>query len=405
MHTNSTPEHSGPDADEMNALDIMIVVAKNKERIIGATLLAALAAAGLSLLITNSYTGRAQIMPPQSQSGSSALLGQLGALGGMAGASLGIKSSSDTYVGMLNSRRVGDSLVARFKLQEVYDKKTLTDTRNALRKATVIAAGKDGLIVIDVNDDDPKRAAALANGYVEELQKLTQTLAVSEASQRRLFFEKQLLQAKQGLADAEVALKLVQEKTGLIAIGGQAEGIIRAASELKAQIAAKEVAMGAMRTFATTSNPEFIKTEREVDGLRAQLLKVETGMNMGKGDISVATSKVPEAGLEYVRRVRDVKYQEAIFELLAKQFELAKIDEAKEGSMLQVLDSAEVPDKKSAPNRTILVLLAALSGAFLAVCWAFAKEISARVRHDARQAPRLDALRRAARWGAARGKP
>ena len=402
MNANSTPGYSAPvvvDAEEMTALDIMIVLAENKERIIGAGLLVALAAAGLSLLIADSFTGRAQIMPPQNQSGSSALLGQLGALSGMAGASLGIKSSSDTYVGMLNSRRVSDSLVARFELQKAYGKSSLTDARNALRKATVIAAGKDGLIVIEVSDHDPKQAAALANGYVDELQKLTQTFAVSEASQRRLFFERQLIQAKRSLSEAEVALKVVQEKTGLIAIGGQAEGIIRAAAELKAQIAAKEVALGAMRAFATTSNPEYITIEREVAGLRAQLTKVETGMNMGKGDISVATSKVPEAGLEFVRRVRDVKYHEAIFELLAKQFEIAKIDEAKEGSMLQVLDSATEPDKKSGPNRTIIVVLAALSAIFLTICWAIIREISSRLRRDVAQAPRLKDLRHAARWG------
>lgn len=381
--------------DEIRFVDILIVLAKHKERILVSTIAAAAIAAGCTLLIPNSYTARAQILPPQSQSSSAALLGQLGgALSGLAGASMGLKNPNDMYVGILTSRSVGDQLIQRFKLQSAYKTKYPSDTRSALQNSSSISSAKNGLIVVEVTDRDPKLASALANGYVEELQKMTQTLAITEASQRRLFFEKQLQQAKQGLSDAEVALKQAQEKTGLIQLTSQATGIIQAASQIKAQIAAKEVALGAMRTFATTSNPEYIRTQQEIIGLRAQLVKVETGMNTGNGDISVSTSKVPEAGLEYVRRMRDVKYYESVFELLAKQFELAKIDEAKEGSVLQLLDPAVEPDKKSGPPRGIITLAVALVAGFIAMCWAFVKESAG---NDSSVA-RMQVLRETLRW-------
>lgn len=399
---NKTLQHPATAVDEdIHLLDLLIILAKNKKLILGAPLAAAVLTTLFSLTMANVFTGTTKILPPQqSQSGAAAMLGQLGALGGLAGNSLGIKNPSDLYVGMLSSRTISDSMIQRFKLQTVYETDLQSDTRNALSGVSKFMVAKDGMIVIEVNDKDPKRAAALANGYVEELQKLTQTIAITEASQRRLFFEKQLQQAKQGLGDAEIALKQVQEKTGLIQLNGQSEAIIRAAAELKAQIASKEVGLGAMRMFATANNPDYIRIQQELSGLRAQLTKIETGMNHGKGDISISTSQVPEVGLEYVRRVRDVKYYETIFELLAKQFEIAKIDEAKESSVIQVLDSAVEPDKKSKPKRGMLVLLAAIFTGFLAVCWAFIKEAinKTKANPDPEDHARLQVLRRYLSW-------
>ncbi|WLI88047.1 Wzz/FepE/Etk N-terminal domain-containing protein [Massilia sp. R2A-15] len=397
------PDHAVPSTNlplrkdaEFSMLDVAIVVAKRKKFIVSSMLVAAVLAAGVSLLIPNTYTGTAQILPPQQQSGASALLGQLSSLGGSVGQSLGVKNPNDTYVAMLNSRTVSDNLIKRFDLSHVYDKESPTDLRTELALRSTIFSGKDGVISIQVDDKNPKRAALLANGYVQELQKLTQTLAVTEASQRRLFFEKQLILAKEGLANAEAALKAVQEKTGLIQLTGQAEAVIRAAAELKAQIGAKEVALGAMRTFATNNNPEIVKLEQELTGMRQQLRKLETGMNAGHGDVSVSTSQVPQAGLEYIRKVRDVKYYETVFELIAKQFELAKIDEAKEGSIIQVLDSAIEPDKKTKPARSIIVLVAALLGLLLAAGKAVLDEVLSK--SDAGQRARLSALRDSLRW-------
>lgn len=386
------------DSDEVGIIDIAIILAKYKKVLLLTVFFSMLIAAGLSLLLPNRYTSKTQILPPQSNSGSSALLGQLGALSGLAGGGSALKNPNDIYIGMLNSRTVSDNLITRFKLKDVYKVKLLTDARIELQKASNIVSGKDGLISVDVTDEDAKLATSLANGYIEELQKLTKTLAVTEASQRRLFFERQLKQSKIELADAEVALKQVQEKTGLIKLNEQAEAVIQAAASIKAQIASKEVALGAMRIFSTSNNPEYIKNQQELVGLRGQLAKLETGLNTGKGDISVSTSSVPEIGLEYTRRVRDVKYQETIFEMLAKQLEISKVDEAKEGSALQVLDHAIIPDKKSKPARAIIVIIVGLAAAVLALILIFLREMFINSKSNPRKSEKFEKFKVLCKW-------
>ena len=382
--------------DSIGLLDLAIAIAKNKKIIIGFTLLVMMVVASLTLLIPDRYTARAQILPPESQSGSSALLGQLGSLAGIAGGNL--KNPNDTYIGILSSRTVTDNVIARFKLAEVYKKKYITDARNELKNASTIMSTKENVIMIDVTDENPQLAAALANSYVDELQKMTATVAVTEASRRRMFFEKQLQKTKSDLIQAEVALRKVQETTGLVKLNEQAEGAIRAAAALKAEIAAKEVALGAMRTFATANNPEYQRLQSELSGLRGQLNKIESGSNVGGGDISVAIRDVPGLGLEYVRSVREVKYQETLFELFSKQFELAKVDEAKQGTLVQVLDVAVVPDKKSGPKRILIVLLAGIVAALIVLCYVFIREIKQKMKSNPENASRLQALSHHMKW-------
>lgn len=382
--------------DSIGLLDLAIAIAKNKKKIIGFTLVVMMVVAGITLLIPDRYTARAQVLPPESQSGSSALLGQLGSLAGIAGGNL--KNPNDTYIGILNSRTVADSVIARFKLAEIYKKKTSTDVRVELKNASTIMSSKENVIMIDVTDEDPRLAANLANGYVDELQKMTATVAVTEASRRRLFFENQLQKSKNDLVQAELALRKVQETTGLIKLNEQAEGAIKAAASLKAEIAAKEVALGALRTFATKNNPDYQRAQSELVGLRAQLTKVESGANAGGGDISVAIRAVPELGLEYARSLREVKYQETLFELFSKQFELAKVDEAKQGSLVQVLDIAVAPDKKSGPKRMILVLLSGIVAALLVLCYVFLREIQQKMKSNPNNASRLQLLAEHMKW-------
>ena len=387
------------DDKPINLLYPLIVLAKNKKNIIFVPIIAAVFSAGMSLLIPNKYTASSQVLPPTSQSNSSALLAQVGGgLGGLASGALGLKNPNEIYIGMLQSRTIQDNLLERFKLQEVYKSKLKSDARKILNDVSKIAANKNGFIVIEVEDKDPKLAAALTNAYVEELQSLSKVLAVTEASQRRLFFEKQLLQAKENLNAAEIGLKELQKKTGIIQLAGQAEAVIRSTSELKARIATKEVELGAMRVFATTSNPNYVRVEHELLGLRAQLKKMEIGLNQGEGDISVSTSNVPEAGLEYVRHLRDVKYYESMFELLAKQFELAKIDEAKQGSVIQVLDSAVVPDNKSSPGRFVIIISFFFVAFFLSVFFAFVKEGFHGKRKNEEQDNQMELLRESVKW-------
>lgn len=394
--TNAPVTNPPPQEDEINLLDLLIVLAKHKKLILGLPFAAALLAAAVSLLMPNVYTATARILPPQQgQSTASAMLGQLGALVGAAGGSLGLKNPNDLYVGMLRSRTVADRLIERHKLQERYAQQTLVETRKALEEASAISAGKDGIIAIEVDDEDPKFAAELANAYVDELQRLNQTLAVTEAAQRRLFFERQLKQTKDSLTQAEVELKKVQQATGVVQLDAQGKAAIEAVAALRAQIAAREVELAAVRTFATEQNPDYQRLIQELAGLRGQLARFERG---GETSALPSAGKLTEAGLDYVRKLREVKYQETVFELLARQFEAAKLDEARNASLIQVLDKAVPPDLKSKPRRALIVLLAALTAGFVAVILAFMRETRERTLQDPEQAERYRLLGQHLRW-------
>jgi len=362
---------------EINACDLVVAVAKHKKQILGASLSAGILVGLVSLLLPNIYTGTTRILPPQqTPSLASAMIGQLGVLGGLAGHDLGLKNPNDVYVAMLESRTVSDALILRFDLLRRYHRKSWDKTREELQKRTSVLNGKDGIISVLVDDEDQKGAADLSNAYVQELSNLSRTLAVSEASQRRLFYESQLKLAKEQLSDAETALRTTQESTGLIEPGSQSKAIIDSVASLRAKIAVEEVRLSTMSTFATDENPDYMRTTSEIAGLRNQLSRLERGGEQRrKGDLEVATEKVPEAGMEYIRRYRDVKYYETIFELIAKQFELAKIDEGRNAALIQVLDPALPPETKSRPARLGMVLMSVFGVASLAMLVAMIAEL------------------------------
>ena len=399
---NPTPDNrAAQDDDEINLMDLLLVLAKHNRFIIKLTGAVAVLAVAISLIMPNIYTAKTVILPPQQgASTASMLLGQLGGLAGLAGGAAGIKSPNDLHIGMLKSRTVADKMIARFKLQQKYEAKTLEATRKALAGATVIASGKDGFITIEYSDKDPKFAASVANAYVEELDKLNNTLAVTEASRKRLFFETQLKMTRDNLVAAEVGFKQTQERTGLIQPEAQGQAIIMAASNLRAQVTAAEVKLQSMGSFATPQNPDYQKLQQNLTSLRAQLVKAERNGVQGRGDIMVPTGKLPETGLEYIRKMRDLKYQETLFELLSKQFEIAKIDEAKEAALIQVVDKALVPEQKSKPKRALIVILATLMAFFIGVLLAFVREASERASLDPASAERMNLLRRYLRRGA-----
>jgi len=357
--------------DEIDLLDLLIALARRKRLIAGATLGSAVLAAIISFLVPNRYTATTKVLPPQQAQSSAALLmtqlagNGLGPLAAVAGKDLGLKSPNDIYIGMLKSRTVEDALIAQFDLSRAYREKKASDTRKELEKSTDIVSSKEGLIEVSVEDKSPQRAAALANSYVDQLRKLTQRLAVTEASQRRLFFEQQVEQAKGDLATAELALKNTELKTGMIHLDAQARAIIDAVGTLRAQIAAREVELQGMRSFATDLNPDVILQERQVAAWREQLASLEQHQATSDGDPILSTGKMPATLLEYKGRFRETKYRETIFELMAKQYEAAKLDEAKEAAIIQVVDPAVEPDKKSSPKRITIIAIACIC-AFLA---------------------------------------
>src|SRR5258708_25373301 len=271
---------TSPEIEKIHFPDRLIVLAKRKWFIFKFVGCAAVLSAGISLLLPKTYTANAKIMPPQqnqSMGAMAALSSQLGPLAALAGGSLGLRTPSDLYVAMLRSRTVADNLVDRFSLIKVYDTKLRVDARRRLENRTEISAGKDGVISISVDDRSPQRAADLANGYVDELEKLTKTLAVTEATKRRLFFEREVKMASDELANAEVALKQTQEKTGLILLDSQSRAMIESLTSLRARVAAQEVKVQAMRSFATTENPDLVLAEQELATMRAQLDRLARG--------------------------------------------------------------------------------------------------------------------------------
>jgi tyrosine-protein kinase Etk/Wzc len=385
--------------DEISLLDILIILARRKWLIFKITAAFMLVALVTVLIMPKIYTATTTVMPPQQNSSlSSALMsqiGSLGSLGALAGASVGLKNPNDMYVAMFKSRTVEDAMIQRFGLMAEYRQKYMSTARKSFEKhATVESGTKDNLIHISVEDKNPNRAAEMANAYVDEYRRLSQHLAIGEAAQRRLFFEQQLEQAKDNLANSEEALKETQQKTGMIQLDSQARALIESAAMLRAQISAKEVQLQAMHTYATGQNSDVVQTQQELEGLRAQLAKLA-----GNGDdtagLIVPKGQVPQAGIEYVRKYRDVKYYETIFEILARQFELAKLDEAKEGALIQVVDPAIVPDYKSSPKRALLTIVAIAAGFFIGVFVALFREGMERLQQDPEQSERLSILRKA----------
>lgn len=365
-------------APQVDLLDVLIILVRRRKFILVFTAGAAILTAIVVLLIPNRYTAVTVLLPPQQNSSmSSALLGQLGgsgALASLAGSSLGIKNSGDMYVSLFRSRTVEDALIRQFDLMARYHKRTMYDTRKKFEdRATVILGAKDGLITVSVTDNDPKFAAQLANAYVDEFRKHSDSLAITEASQRRAFFQQQLLEANGNLTKAEEVLKNTEQSTGVLQLDSQAKALIESAAVLRGQITAKEVQLQSMQSIVTPDNPQYMLAEQQLDALKAQLAKVAGAGGTAGSDIGLSSSNIPQAGVAYLNSLRDVRYYETVVELLARQFEAAKLDEARQGT-IQVSDVAVPPDKKSYPSRLALTVAGAMLGVLAAVFWVLGTE-------------------------------
>jgi len=378
----------------LSLLDILFFFARHKHLLFVLPVLATIGVLAITLFMPPWYSATAKILPAQqNQSNALAMLGQLGGLaGGPMIPSLGLKSPTDIHVAILKSRTIADKIIDRFDLRTIYGEKSLQDARQELARNVVVQSGRDGVIAVDVHDKDPKRAADMANAYVEELRNLSSQLAVSEAGQRRLFFEAQLGKAKNDLAKAEVELKQFTQTSGLVNPQAQLSLSVGAAATLRAQIAAKEIQLSAMRSFATESNPAVSLALRELAALRSELAKMERDAPAQKGDVMVPFGKAPEVGLEYLRKYRDVKYFETLFEVLSRQYEIARIDEARDSVLVQMLDQAVPPERSSRPKRAQVVLLTFFSAVMVGLVCALIREALWRASLDPERANRLREL-------------
>jgi uncharacterized protein involved in exopolysaccharide biosynthesis len=375
------------DNDEISLLIWFQILYRRKGLIATATLVSALVAAAVAFLLPPTYKAEAVIMPPQqAQSSMSMMSTQTAQLGGLANVGLAgmfWKNPADLYIGILQSRTIADSLIDEFHLQSIYGVKQRSDARKRLAKFSSFTSKKDQLIHIAVQDHDQNRSADLANAYVSHLFEQNQRLALSEASQRRLFFEQQIAQERNALTAAEVAFKNTQQKTGLIVPAGQAEGLVRSGMLLRAEIASREVQLQAVRSYATDENSQVHMLQSEISALNDQLrrLKSQNGSQSLDG-IEIPAGKLPEVGLEYARKLRDFKYHEAVYEVLQKQYEIARIDEAKLAPVIQVVDRAVHPDRKSGPPRTVIVVVSALVTALVVWFWLIFQHYRATARNS-----------------------
>ncbi len=386
-------EIQGPDKPDI--IEVVLVLARKKKPILLFTAGVAIVATTIVLFLPKTYTATSTILPPQQkQSALNSMLGQIGAIAGLSGGDLGLRNPDDVFVAMLTSRTIEDNLVNRFDLRKVYRVKRYQDAQKKLEQNSEVIATKDGLISISVTDHDPKRAAEIANAYVQELYNVNQNLAITEASQRRLFYEQQIKAEQQELSSAELALRQVQEKSGLLQPEAQGRTIIASIADLRAQVATHEVQLQTMRSYATPNNPDLKRAETELAGMRGQLAKLEhSNAAAGNGNIAIPARQMPEAELEYLRRSREVKYHEAFYDFLGKQLEAARIDEGQNAILVQVVDTAVPPERKSGPKRLLLVLVPTLA-AFVVTCLAvLLMEALRRKYQDPNEVARLAMLR------------
>lgn len=388
-HKSDTPFPSGkaapalapmrfdkPPLREVSILDVLLAIGPYRRMILAITIGVGILGLAAAWIMRPSFTSRTIILPPRQHTSLAgnmmSELNNLGVMSGLVNSSLGIKNEVDLYVALLKSDTIADDLIREFNLQHEYKAKYISQARKDLAKHTTIKADlKSNLITIAFTDHDPHRAAAIANAYVDQYRKLSQHLAITEAGQRRAFFQRQMLQAKRDLENAEEALVTTEQKTGLVALDSQERAQIQSAAILRAQITVKEAEIQSMQAYATPENPQLIEAQRSLSSLQDELNKMGGGgLTVGR-EFEVPQAKVPKEGMEYVRRLRDVKYYTTIFDILARQFEAAKLDEAREGQLVQVVDPALVPDRKSSPNRILWTLVALLIGFAISIAIAF----------------------------------
>jgi len=345
----------------MDLFELLSLFAKHLKLLVAGPVLAGLLAFGVASLMTPTFTAVTTFLPPQQQQSTAAsALASLGQLAALAGAAGVVRAPADQYVALMQSVTVSDRIVAKFNLMQEYDVKLRMHARKVLSSNVRITVGKkDGLISVEVDDESPQRATDIANQYVEELRYMTSTIAVTEAQQRRVFFEHQLVQTKDKLTAAQQALQASGFGQG--AIKAEPRAAAEGYARLRAEVTAAEVRLQSMRGALADDTPEIRQQQATISALRGQLARLEQS-----GDAN--------AGPDYVSKYREFKYQETLFELFSRQYELARVDESREGALIQVVDRATVPEWKSKPKRALIAIGAAVATALLLITFVLARE-------------------------------
>lgn len=366
--------------DAISLLDLALPLIEHWKLWILGSIATGLAALGIAFLMTPTYTARTTFLPPQQQqSAMASALASLGGLAGLAGAAGAIKSPADQFVALMQSVSATDRLIDKFGLVQLYESKYRFEARKELEKNTRMSIGKkDGLINIEVDDKSPQRAADIANAYVDELRRLTSELAVSEAQQRRVFFGKELESARDQLTQAQQALEASGFSVG--ALRAEPKAAAEAYAALKAEVTAAEVQVHVLRGRMAESTPEVQQQLARLGALRGQLARLEQTAG-------------PAAGPDYLTKYREFKYRETLFELFARQYELARVDESREGALIQVVDVAVPPEYKSKPKRGLIAVAATFAGLLLLAAFILMRHAWRKAAADPERAEKVARLR------------
>ncbi|MBW1767370.1 MAG: lipopolysaccharide biosynthesis protein [Deltaproteobacteria bacterium] len=381
---NLPPEYY--DEDEINLLDLLLVLLKRKWLIFWVTFLAIVLSLVISLRLPEKFTATARILPPQeSNSGMSSLLSQAGgAFGGLAASIVGGKTSADLYVGIMESRTIADILIKKFNLKKLWEMDLMAPVYSNLADLTSISVDKTTRIIsVSVEDINPVMAADIANAYIAELDNVNRTVNVTAAQRKRAFLEKRLEKAKDDLIEAEAELQGFQEKYKLVSINDQAKISMEGAAKIKGEIIVAQTDLEVLKQFGTERQNEAIMLKSKIDELQKQLARIESGNpSKDKDNFYIPFTELPNLGMKLARLMRETKIQEEVFGLLTSQYELAKIEEAKDMNTIQILDEAVPPDRKSGPKRRLIVILSTLVAFFLAVFLAFFMEFIQRIKTE-----------------------
>ncbi|MDP3082606.1 MAG: lipopolysaccharide biosynthesis protein [Rubrivivax sp.] len=346
----ATSVQDDPTDEGASLLDLAVPLLESWKLLVFGSILAGLTALGGTYLIAPTFTGRVTFLPPQQHGTTASVLASLGALSSLAGGAVTTKNSADQFVSLMQSTTVADRLIDEFNLMEVYASKFRFHARLSLAANSRISAGKkDGIVTVEVDDTRPDRAAAIANQYVEELRRMTTELALTEAQQRRAFFDHQLRQTRDRLSTAQQALQSSGFNQGTLR--AEPKAAAENYARLQAEVTTAEIRLQVLRSSLADSTPEVQREQTVLAAMRAKLAQAER-----------TTS--PDPGPDYIGKFREFKYQETLFDLFSRQYELARLDESREGALVQVIDPAQVPEWKSKPKRSVAAAMAS-TGTFV----------------------------------------
>jgi len=371
--------------DQIDLIEFLIVLAKHKGLIIGMTVAAAVFAASISLCMPPYYLARTKffVLSP------SQVLAQAGGAVTIADAG---KPMNDVYAELIKSRPLLDRIIDRFGLMKIYGYKRRNEARSALQNHIMVQYGaKSNVITLEVEDRAPKRAAAMANAFIEELRNMNNSEGFTRAAPRSHFFAEQVKEAKESLVNAQAAMKDFQEKNGAVLVDDQVLEMIESIAHLRAQVAAKELQLKVMRTYMHPENPEFLAMEEELKNALAQAERLEAeGTRL---PVMIPPGTPALKSMEYVRLLREVKFNEALVELLQEQYQSSKIEALQNTFTIQVIEQAEAPAKKDRPRRTLMVVVGTIIGFLCAILTTFFLEYKEKLLTDPARRARWETLK------------